>query len=302
VNVGADGLVKETSDDGIGSYVKKEQRLAVIYSPQFLSVAGGYLSANQRTQGNKEGAPGTEGYASPQTWSDRLRNLGMSDSQIKELASTRRVPETVYVSSPIDGFIIARNISAGMTFEPFADFYRIADLSHVWVLADVFSSEAQYFRPGMSARITIPGRQKSYEARIADVLPEVNTSTRAMQLRLEVENKDSALRPDMIVDVEFKVPVPAGLSVPADAVLESGNGARVFVERKDGSFESREVMTGAHFADGVQILRGLSAGEKVVTSGTFLVQSEIQLGTTLSSEAASEVKRASAVTVRSSLQ
>lgn len=277
LNIGADGVVKETNDDGVGSYVRKDQRLAVIYAPQFLSVAGGYLSAYQRTQGNKEGAPGTDGYASPQTWSDRLRNLGMSDPQIKELASTRKVPEVVYISAPVDGFIVARNISAGMTFEPFTEFYRIADLSHVWIFADIFSSEASYFRTGQTGGVTLPGRGKTYEAKITDVLPQVNTANRALQLRLEADNKDFILRPDMIVDVELKVPAPKGLSVPADAVLESGNSERVFVERRDGWFEPREVETGQHFADRVQILKGLTAGEKVVASGIFLVDSETRL-------------------------
>jgi RND family efflux transporter MFP subunit len=307
LNVAADGLVKDTSDDGVGSYVKQNQRLAVIYSPQFLSVAGGYLSANQRTQGNKEGAPGTEGYASQQTWADRLRNLGMSDTQIKELASTRKVPEVVYINSPIDGFILARNISAGEKFEPYAEFYRIADLSQVWVLADVFPSEAAFFRPGMSATITLTGKEKSYKATVTNVLPEVNTATRALQLRLETDNKDFGLRPDMVVNVELKIAAPAGLSVPADAVLESGNSRRVFVERSDGSFESRAVETGERFRDRVEIVKGLAAGEKVVSSGAFLLEAESQLSSARTTKAtrgpgevseASGVKRASAVTTR----
>lgn len=303
VNVAADGYVKETSDDGVGSYVKKDQRLAVIYAPEFLSIAGGYLSANERTQGvNKESAPVNQGFAGPQTWADRLRNLGMSDSQISELTSIRKIPEVIYINSPADGFVVARNISAGQTFDRYVEFYRIADLSHVWIIADAFGNEGQNFRPGMPARITLPGRGMAFDARLESVLPQVNPSTRTLQLRLETDNKNLVLRPEMVVDVELKGSAPERLSVPADSVVDSGTSRRIFVERGDGSFERREVKTGQWFADRVEILEGLAPGEKVVVSGAFLVDSENRLSNAITagvsqaenSPETGDVKRASA--------
>jgi Cu(I)/Ag(I) efflux system membrane fusion protein len=279
VNVGVDGFVKETHDDAIGNQVKKDQQLAVIYSPEFLSVMGGYLSASERTQGGtvKDGAAGIQGLAGIQNWADRLRNLGMSEAQIKELSLTRNIPNDIYVLSPADGFILSRNISPGQRFERHTEFYRIVDLSHVWILADLFGSEAQYFHPGAFARITLPEQKKSFSARVSRVLPQIDPSTRTLKLRLEADNKAFALRPDMFVDVDLQFPVPSGLSVPADAVLDSGLSKRVFVARGNGFFEPREVETGELFGDRVQIVRGLVVGERVVTSGTFLVDSESRL-------------------------
>jgi Cu(I)/Ag(I) efflux system membrane fusion protein len=277
--VGVDGFVKETQADAVGNQVKKNQRLAVIYSPEFLTVAGGYLSANERTQnsGVKEGAAATQGVAGVQNWGDRLRNLGMSDMQIKELSQTRRVPEDVYVVSPVDGFIVARNIAPSERFEKHTEFYRIADLSRVWILADIFGSEAQYFRPGTVARVTLPDQGKTYLARVSNVLPQVDPSTRTLKLRLEADNPAFALRPDMFVDVELAVQAPAGLSVPVDAVIDSGLEHRVYVERGGGVFEPRKVETGWRVGGRVQIVRGLAEGERVVTAGTFLVDSESRL-------------------------
>ncbi|HWC19732.1 MAG TPA: efflux RND transporter periplasmic adaptor subunit [Terriglobales bacterium] len=276
VNIAADGFVKEVSDTGVGSYVKKDQRLAVIYSQEFLSVAGGYLSASERTQG-KEILPTSQGVAGPQNWADRLRNLGMSDSQIAELTITRRVPEVVYINSPIDGFILARNISPGQKFDRYTDFYRIADLERVWIIGELFPNEPEYFRPGDSAQIRIPDQNHTVAAKVAEVLPQVNASTRTLQVRLEAENRGFALRPDMVVDVDLPGPRTAAVTIPDDAVLHSDNRDYVYVGRHDSLLEQREVEVGRYSGNRVEILKGLSEGEQVVASGGFLVDAEKRL-------------------------
>jgi Cu(I)/Ag(I) efflux system membrane fusion protein len=284
VNLGTDGYVKETHDDAVGNHVKKDQHLAVVYSPEFLAVAGGYLSANERAPAGMAAskdtntAPSTTlGATSAQARADRLRNLGMSDSQINEISMDRRIPENVYVVSPADGFILTRNISPGVRFERYQDMYTIADLSKVWVLAEVFGKDAQAFRPGAKARVTLPDTGESFAARVSDVLPEVDPVTRIMKPRLEVENPGFKLRPDMFVNVELSVSMPAGLSVPADAVVDSGRSKRVYVQTSAGHFEIREVETGWRLNDRVQIVNGLQEGETVVAAGTFLVDSESRL-------------------------
>lgn len=280
VNVGTDGYIKTTQDDAVGNRVKKDQRLAVIYSPEFLTLIGGYLSANERTPtgANHEPAP-AQFAAGVQARADRLRNLGMSDSQIEELSKARTIPEDVYVVAPVDGFVVSRNISAGQRFEKFTEFYRIADLSHVWILADVFGGDAQAFRPGTLARITLPDTGQTLRARVTNVLPQVDPATRTMRVRLEADNPGFVLRPDMFVNVDLPVSAAAGLTVPVDALLDSGLTKRVFVEASDGYFEPREVVTGWRSDDRVQIVRGLEEGEKVVSAGTFLVDSESRLQT-----------------------
>jgi len=283
INLGTDGFVKETHDDAVGNFVKKNQHLAIVYSPEFLAVAGGYLSANERTPaGNMASKDNsvpsiTQGAASAQARADRLRNLGMSDMQIDEISAERKIPENVYVVAPTDGFILSRNISPGVRFERYMDMYTVADLSRVWILAEVFGKDAEAFRPGAKARVTLPDTGQSFQATVSDVLPEVDPATRVLKPRLIVDNPGFKLRPDMFVNVELAVSMPAGLSVPADAVLDSGMSKRVFVETSAGHFEARTVETGWRLNDRVQIVKGVREGETVVAAGTFLVDSESRL-------------------------
>jgi len=125
--------------------------------------------------------------------------------------------------------------------------------------------------------VLVPDTGDSFRARVSDVLPEVDPATRAFKIRLEADNPAFALRPEMFVSVELPLSVSPALTVPADALLESGLTKRVFVECGEGCFEPREVETGWHLDDRVQILKGLRAGEKVVSAGTFLVDSESRL-------------------------
>lgn len=283
VNLGTDGYVKETHDDAIGNHVMKDQHLAVVYSPEFLSVAGGYLSANERSPmasgvSKDNTAPSTTlGATSAQARADRLRNLGMSDSQIEEISSNHKIPENVYVVSPTDGFILSRNISPGVRFERYMDMYTIADLSRVWILAEVFGKDAKAFRPGGMAQVTLQDTGETFAARVSDVLPEVDLVTHVLKARLEVDNPGFKLRPDMFVNITLPVSLPAGLTVPADAVVDSGLSKRVFVETSAGHFEAREVETGWRLNDRIQIVKGLRDGDSVVAAGTFLVDSESRL-------------------------
>jgi membrane fusion protein, copper/silver efflux system len=288
VTVGTDGFVKSTQNDAVGNHVKKDQHLAVIYSPDFLAVEGGYLSANERTPGAvKDTASSSQNAASAQARADRLRNLGMSDVQIEEMTANRKIPEDVYIVSPTDGFILTRNISPGLRFEREKEMYTIADLSHVWIMAEVFGKDAQKFHPGAVARVTLPDTGESFQARVSDVLPEVDSATRALKVRLVANNPGFKLRPDMFVNVELPVTIPPGLSVPADAIVDSGLAKQVFVQKSPGHFEKREVETGWRFDDRVQIVKGLREGEVVVSAGTFLVDSESRLQAVASSSATS---------------
>jgi RND family efflux transporter MFP subunit len=287
INAGMEGFVRETFNDSVGTLVKKDQKLATYYGPESLSVASGFLAAVERVPGadGKDGSrtvpfPGAvskQGVSSIQGYTDRLRNLGMSDPQIKRMAETRQLPESIEIVAPANGLILARNISAGEHFDRSTEFYRIVDLSKIWIIAEVFEKEADYFRPGALARISLPGQRTAFAARVSQILPEVDPETRTLELRLEADNPRFALRPNMFVDVELAVSAPPGLSVPQDAVVDSGREQRVFVERSAGVFEPREVETGWRFGDRVQVLRGLSEGERVVSAGTFLLDAESRL-------------------------
>jgi RND family efflux transporter MFP subunit len=279
LNLNTSGYVKSTEKDTVGSRVRKDQRLAVIYSSEVLYAANGYISGNTRTQAGAmtDISPASQGRASISSQADYLRNLGMSDSQIKELNATHKVPEDVYIVSPTDGFILSRNVSPGLRFEKNSEFYTIADLSRVWVYAEVFGKDGQAFRPGTIARVTIPETGETYRARVSDALPEIDASSRALKVRLEVDNPGLRLRPDMFVSVELPVAQPTGLTVPSDALLDSGLSKRVFLEVSDGYFEAREVETGWQLDGQVQIVKGLQEGETVASAGTFLIDSESRL-------------------------
>jgi Cu(I)/Ag(I) efflux system membrane fusion protein len=220
-----------------------------------------------------------------QGYTDRLRNLGMSDVQIKRMAETRQLPESIDIVAPADGFILARNISRGQHFDHDMEFYRIADLSRVWVVAEIYEHEVPYLRPGGPAQINLKNEGRQLLARIGDSLPQSEAGSGAVKLRLEVDNPKFILRPEMVVDVEFPIRVPPTVTVPMDALIDSGARSRVYVEHGEGIFEPREVETGWRFGERVEIRRGLLPGEHVVVEATFLVDSESRLKTPASGPA-----------------
>jgi membrane fusion protein, copper/silver efflux system len=274
----------------VGVAVKKDQKLATYYSPEFLAAASGFLAAVQGMSGavGKDGArftpnfPGAlakEGVRSLPGYTDRLRSLGMSDVQIKQVADSRQLPESIEVMAPADGFILARNITPGQHFERNMEFYRIADLSRVWVVAEVYEQEAPYLRPGGAAQIALRDEGRQWPARITDSLPQSEAGGGTVKLRLEVENSTFRLRPEMLVDVELPVRVPPAVTGPLGALVDSGAHARVYVERGEGVFEPRTVETGWRYGERVEIRHGVQPGERVVVAATFLVDSESRLKT-----------------------
>jgi Cu(I)/Ag(I) efflux system membrane fusion protein len=295
VNSGLEGFIRETYNDSVGMLVKKDQKLASYYSPDFLAVASGFLAASERvpgatgSDGNRTmpfpGAVSKQGSSSMQGYTDRLRNLGMSDVQIKRMADTRQLPESIDVVAPADGFILARNISPGEHFDHDMEFYRVADLSRVWVVAEIYEQDAPYLHPGGVAQIDLKDEGRQLSARIADSLPQSVGSGGTVKFRLEVDNPKFILRPEMVVDVELPIRVAPAVTVPVDALIDSGAHARVYVEHGEGTFEPREVETGWHVGERVQILRGVLPGERIVVEATFLVDSESRLKTPASGPA-----------------
>ena len=243
---GTDGWIRETYDNDTWSLVKKGERLAAFYSPLFRAAQIAYISLlgsspddRFHAGGRQALAPSQQASISFQTYIDSLESLGMTPEQIKELASTKQVTDKVYIVAPETGFIIARNVSPGQQFEKGFEWYRLADLRKVWILVDLYGGEAEHFRPGLTVKVSLPDQGRSFSARVGNVLPQFDPSTRTQKLRLETENPGFTLRPDMFVDVELPVKMPAALTVPADALLDSGLRQTVFVDRGKGFFEPR---------------------------------------------------------------
>jgi len=285
LNAGIEGYIQEVFGATTGSLVNKDQVLATFSAPNASMTLQTYilnLGAEDRfkksaSEGSVEGQSMAATNANLQLRTQQLQNLGMSTLQMEEIRHTRQIPDTIKIVSPVDGFVITRNVSPGQKFEREMEWFRIADLRCVWVLADVFESDARYLRSGMAVRVTVPNQNKTLQGHVSAVLPQFDAAARTFKARIEIENQEYALRPDMFVEVELPVSIPRGIVVPAAAVLDSGMKKTVFVERGEGLFSQRTVETGRHFDDRVEIVKGLEDGERIVVSGNFLVSSESRL-------------------------
>jgi RND family efflux transporter MFP subunit len=275
-----EGWIRESYSNSTGSLVEKGQPLATMYSREFLGAEQAYLyslDSLERIQAAGPVAPQQLATSQAQILANKeaLQALGMSDRQIAEIARTRKVTEEILLLSPAKGFIVTRNVSPGQRFERGVDFFRVADLSQVWILADVFENDATDLRPGAVATVRYHGN--TLAAHVSDVLPQFDGATRTMKARLELDNARYVLRPDMFVDIDLPATSQSGIAVPADAVIDSGLHKTVFIEAGSGSFEPRAVETGWRMGDRVQITRGLEAGERIVVSGNFLLDSESRM-------------------------
>jgi membrane fusion protein, copper/silver efflux system len=264
-----DGWIREIFDNSTGSLVKKDEPLASFYGLEVVTTQLSYISALAASRASAA--------SSLRRTLDGLKAIGMTDVQIKELERTREYAENILIVAPAESFVISRNVSPGQRFDKGTEWYRLADLSHVWIVADLFESESQYFKPGARVQITLPYQRKAFQTTVSKILPQFDAASRTLKVRLETDNPGFILRPDMFVDVEFPVSLPPSVSVPADAVLDSGLRKTVFVDRGNGFFEPRKVETGWHLGDRVEIVKGLHPGERIVLSGNFLIDSESRM-------------------------
>jgi membrane fusion protein, copper/silver efflux system len=279
---GTDGWIQSLQDNPAGTVVKKDELLATFYSREFRNAEQAYLGSLASIDRVKGGRPGDDpnrvvNDSSLRINEEQLRTLGMSETQIHDLEKTRRVTGDISIVSPVDGLVLARDISPAQFFERGSEVYRVADLKSVWILADLYADEAQTLHPGMKVTVNVRELSKTISAKVSDVPPLFDPASRTLKLRLEADNPGMLLRPDMFVDVEFRAPAPSGISIPAEAVLDSGLQKIVYVETSDGVFEPRPVELGAAFGDRISVKRGVAEGDRVVTSGNFLIDSESRM-------------------------
>ncbi|HSB79355.1 MAG TPA: efflux RND transporter periplasmic adaptor subunit [Candidatus Methylomirabilis sp.] len=285
VNAGIEGFIREVAPVTTGDHVTKDQLLATFSAPNAYNVIQLYilnLGAVDRivqstAAGSVDAQAAPAGAANLQLRVDQMEQLGVSPRQMEEIRRTRQIPQSIQILSPADGIVLARNVSPGLKFDKGAEWYRIADLRRVWILVDVFENEAQYLQPGKIVTVSLPQQNKTFQAKVSPVRPQFDPATRTLKVRLEADNPGDILRPDMFVDVELPVSTIPMIAVPVDAVVDSGLTQTVFVDRGEGRFEPRRVETGAHFGDRVEIVKGLIEGERIVVSGTFLLDSESRM-------------------------
>ena len=208
-----------------------------------------------------------------------LKNFDVSDAQIAQIESNRAVLKTLTVPAPISGFVIEKNAVTGQMVDAGIRLYRIADLGIVWVLAQIYEQDLPFVQLGQEVVVkaaSLPDRE--FRGRVTFVYPTVDEKTRTGKVRLEFENPGYFLKPGMFVSAQVQAELePSAVLVPDSAVLRSGAKNTVFIALAGGKFEARNVALGVETENGIQVLNGLSAGERVVTSGQFLLDSESQL-------------------------
>lgn len=281
VNLKIEGWIEQLYVNTTGEQVTRGQPLFSLYSPELVATEQEYLLAlrSARTLGNSEFPEVAEGARSLlEATRRRLEYWNIADSHIRELERYGQVQRTLPIHAPIGGTVIEKMAVAGMRAMPGEDLYVIADLSHVWVLADIYEYELPLVRVGQAADITLSYDPASaVSGRLTFIYPTLDSETRTARARFELDNPDGRLKPDMYVNVALSVPLGERLVVPKDAVLESGARRVIFVRREGGKLAWREVKTGVRAGDQLEILEGLADGEEVVTSANFLIDSESQV-------------------------
>jgi membrane fusion protein, copper/silver efflux system len=276
-----EGYVETLPVDYTGRPVRKGEPLLSIYSPDLLATQQEYLLAYRAKRetarsGNADVvAGGVDLYESAR---QRLLLWDIPPSEIARLERTGQPRKALTLVSPVTGIVTSKKVVQGARVMPADSLFEIADLSRVWVLADVYESEAAFVRVGQAGRMTLsylPGRE--WSGVVTFIAPTVQPETRTVSVRLEFANPDGALKPEMFADVLLERRLPNAVAVPEAAVLSTGTRSIVFVAREDGGFDPREVEVGTKTDGYWEIRRGLAAGEKVVTQANFLVDSESRL-------------------------
>jgi len=282
LNAFTEGFIVKVFDNSTGSLVRKDEPLATLYSKDLLKTLQSFLYASHAAESLKQGdgLPPSQNdalEAQRRFTEGSLMNLGMGKLQIDELARTRQLTQEIVLNAPATSFVLVRNITPGQKFNAGDELYRLADLSRVWVMADLFENEAKYIRPGERVKVRLNGQDEVYMATVSDVLPQFDPTTLTLKVRLELDNPQFTLRPGMFVDVEFPIQMPSSVNIPSEAIMDSGLKKTVFIERDQGFFEPRKVKTGWRLGDRVEILEGLNPGDRIVISGNFLIDSESRM-------------------------
>jgi Cu(I)/Ag(I) efflux system membrane fusion protein len=264
-----------------GATVRRGEPLLAVYSPELVTAQEEYRVAVQTLQAMHDASPETR--ANMQSLVEgglqRLRNWDIADADLADLRAGKEARRSLLLRSPADGVVIEKTARAGMRFMPGEALFQIADLSSVWIVANVFEQDLSLVRVGQTAVVSLaayPGRE--FTGKVTFVYPTVQPETRTARIRIELPNEAGLLKPDLYGTVEIVAgETVAAVSVPESAVLDSGTRRVVLIERGGGAFEPREVELGARGDGYVEVVKGLSDGDRVVVDGNFLIDAESNL-------------------------
>lgn len=283
VNTKFEGWVEKLYVDYTGRYVRKGEVLAEIYSPELLATQQEFLNLLNWSKSKAERGPWQESLlkdaeAILRAARERLRLWDMQEEQIQEVERTGKPIRTVKVFSPAAGYVTQKMAVLGMRVMPGEKLFDIADLSTVWIMADIYEYELPFVQVGMPAKVSLsylPGSE--FSSRIDYIYPTLSPETRTARVRLTLPNPKAILKPQMFTNVEIKVDLGKRLAIPSEAVIDTGTRQIVYVDRGEGLFEPREVKVGIRTQEMAEVTQGLKAGERVAASAAFLIDSEAQL-------------------------
>lgn len=272
VHLRTDGWIEQLAVRSEGERIKRGDRLFNVYSPTLVNAMEEYMQAlssnNRRLQDASR---------------ERLLSLGITSNQIASLEKNRKVPQTVSIYAQTDGVVSKLNVREGMFVRPDTEILRLADLSTVWILADVFEHQVEWVSLNQSADVTLsymPGRV--WEGKVEYIYPSLDPVTRTLKVRLRFDNPDEVLKPNMYAHVSIYGGAKKNiLTMPREALIRTGQEQKVILDLGEGRFAPKKITAGTESGDWVEIVDGLEEGEKVVVSGQFLIDSEASLKASL---------------------
>jgi membrane fusion protein, copper/silver efflux system len=276
-----EGWITTLFVDTTGSKVTRGQPLLSVYSPELVTAQEEYRVAVQTLDAMRGASPAAVANMQSLVESglQRLRNWDIADEDLVALRAGKQAQRSLLLRSPANGIVIEKMARAGMRFMPGDQLFQIADLSSVWLVANVFEQDIALVRPGQTAVVSLSAYPEwEFSGKVTFVYPTVQAETRTVRIRIELPNEDGLLKPDLYGTVELDAgDAVAAVSIPESAVLDSGTRRIVLIDLGGGVFESREVELGARGNGYVQVAKGISEGEHVVVDGNFLIDAESNL-------------------------
>jgi Cu(I)/Ag(I) efflux system membrane fusion protein len=278
VTVKYGGYIGRLHVEQTGQAVRRGQTLFTLYSPELYAAQQEYLAilASQKAA-RQTSVPDRADYLVA-AGRQKLRLWDLSDAQIRRIEETGEAVREIAVASPASGYVVEKDVVQGAAVQPGMRLFRIAGLDRVWVEAEVYESELPRVRTGQSAVVTLPYLPgEELRGRVGLILPALNPESRTGRVRIEIANRNGLLKPDMYADVLLRTEGKEVPMVPESAVIYTGPRQIVFVDLGEGRFRQQEVRLGAKSGDAFEVLSGLQPGDRVVTSGNFLIDAEARL-------------------------
>ncbi|HEC18359.1 MAG TPA: efflux RND transporter periplasmic adaptor subunit [Gammaproteobacteria bacterium] len=277
-----EGWIEKLRVDKTGSLVKKDDILLSIYAPQLVSSQEEYLLAlkNQQVLADSPFEDIRQGAIDlVKTSRERLELLDMAEHQIRELEKTKKIKKYLHIHSPFNGIVMKVGVREGQYVTPKTQLYMLADLSRVWVFANIYEYELPWVKVGDPVEMTLAGIPgKTFKGKLSYIYPYAEAKTRTIKVRLEFPNEDLLLKPDMFAEVTIHASRQIdAVVVPSESIVRSGTREQIFIVRGPGKFEPRDVKVGVSSDGATQIIEGVKAGEEVVSSALFLIDSESKL-------------------------